>query len=113
MPPTYGCVLTIWLSRVTIVLRMIQSFGDRDTRLLGEGICVPRLRAIASVAAKRLAQLESASSLNDLMIPKGNRLEKLGGRLSGYYSIRINDQWRIIFRWLDREPHDVAIVDYH
>lgn len=57
--------------------------------------------------------IEYATSLQDLLVPPGNRLEKLKGVLDGYYSIRINDQWRIVFKWQDHKAHDVQIMDYH
>ena len=92
---------------------MIASFGDSDTELFASGLTPRRFQQIAHAADLRLRQLNIATSLNDLMIPKGNRLEKLRGTLQGYYSIRINRQWRIIFRWHQRQPHNVSIVDYH
>lgn len=68
---------------------------------------------IARVARRKLVQLDAAGALPDLAVPPGNRLEALKGRLAGRHSIRINDQWRIVFRWTDRGPEDVEIVDYH
>ncbi len=62
---------------------------------------------------RKLLLLEAAESLQDLRIPPGNRLEKLRGARDGQLSIRVNDQWRICFRWTDGNPHDVEIVDYH
>ena len=92
---------------------MIQSFADKDTRELFESENSHRFAAISRVALRKLIQMNQAGSLGDLAIPPGNRLESLRGRLSGYYSIRINDQWRIVFRWTDSGPESVAIVDYH
>ena len=68
---------------------------------------------IEAVARRKLRQLEIASRLEDLRVPPGNRLEALKGRRSGQYSIRINDQWRVCFRWADAGADDVEIVDYH
>jgi toxin HigB-1 len=64
-------------------------------------------------AWRKLAMLDAAERLDDLRIPPGNRLEKLSGDRAGQYSIRINQQWRICFRWSDAGPEDVEIVDYH
>lgn len=69
--------------------------------------------ALAKVARRKLVQLNSAAALRDLAAPPGNRLEALSGDLKGRYSIRINDQWRIVFRWADAGAEDVEIVDYH
>jgi toxin HigB-1 len=68
---------------------------------------------IVSVARRKLVQLNAASELSDLSVPPGNRLEALKGDLMGKHSIRINDQWRIVFRWSDAGPEDVEIIDYH
>lgn len=62
---------------------------------------------------RKLAQIDAAVRLDDLRVPPGNRLEKLRGRRSGQYSIRVNDQWRVCFRWSDGDAHDVEITDYH
>jgi toxin HigB-1 len=67
----------------------------------------------ASVARRKLVMLNNAGKLQDLALPPGNRLEALKGRRSGYHSIRINDQWRIVFRWTDAGPEKVEITDYH
>lgn len=68
---------------------------------------------IVKVAHRKLTQIHNASSLNDLRAPPGNRLEALSGDRKGQYSIRINDQWRVCFRWKDGDAYDVEIVDYH
>lgn len=68
---------------------------------------------LARVARRKLVQLNNAAGLGDLLVPPGNRLEALKGSLAGKHSIRINDQWRIVFRWTDAGPEDVEIVDYH
>ena len=82
-------------------------FFDRHT-----GVTRRFPEELRGVAQRKLQYLNVAARLNDLKIPPGNRLEALKGRLAGYYSIRINDQWRIIFRWRDG-AHEVQIVDYH
>ena len=69
--------------------------------------------AVAKVARRKLVQLNNAGALRDMMLPPGNRLEALKGDLAGRHSIRINDQWRIVFRWTDAGPDDVEIMDYH
>ena len=96
---------------------MIVSFGDRATEDLFHGIRSNRVRRfppnVAKTALQKLDVINAAHSLDDLRIPPGNRLEALSGDLQDFYSIRVNNQWRIIFRW--RQPHafDVKIVDYH
>ena len=93
---------------------MIQSFGDRQTERLFAREPVPSLDSrIARVALRELRQVDAACRLEDLRIPPGNRLELLRGNRAGQYSIRINDQWRICFRWSDAGPEGVEIVDYH
>lgn len=93
---------------------MILSFGDRRTRDFADGHRVEAFDGIQRSASSKLAQLEAATSILDLRRP-GNRLEALKGDRSGQYSIRINDQWRVCFRWPkgSRGPVDVTIVDYH
>lgn len=92
---------------------MIQSFKCKDTRSLYEGGMPKRFRLIAAVAERKLAQLDAARTLDFLKAPLGNRLEVLKGDRKGQYSIRINDQWRICFKWSASGPADVEIVDYH
>ena len=72
-----------------------------------------RFASIERIIARKLRQLDIAENINDLRVPPGNRLEKLVGDRQGQYSIRINDQWRICFRWTPAGPEDVDIVDYH
>ena len=92
---------------------MIQSFKCKDTLALYEGKSPRKFKAFASVAERKLSQLEAAQTLDFLKAPPGNRLEALKGDRKGQHSIRINDQWRICFVWTDVGPTDVEIVDYH
>ena len=92
---------------------MIRSFADRDTRALFEGRRVRRFEAIHEPAERRLQVLASARGLDDLRALRSNRLEALSGDRQGQFSIRINLQWRICFRWRDGDAWDVVIVDYH
>ena len=92
---------------------MIQSFADRDTGQLFHEERNRRFSAISRVALRKLIQLNNAGLLADLAVPPGNRLEALQGDLRGFHSIRINDQWRLIFRWTAPGPAEVAIRDYH
>jgi len=93
---------------------MIRDFRDKETERVflqerGSKFARPLQRA----ALRKLLLLDAAESLEDLRVPPGNRLEKLTGDREGCYSIRVNDQWRICFRWTDGNAHDVEIVDYH
>ena len=93
---------------------MIRSFKDKLTVALFEGARPSRFPAdLVGRARQRLTQLHAARRLNDLRVPAGNRLEALAGDRRGSYSVRINGQWRICFRWLDGDAHDVEVVDYH
>jgi proteic killer suppression protein len=92
---------------------VIQSFRCPDTKQLHKRERVKRFLAIERVAQRKLRQLDSATELRDMAAPPGNRLELLKGERRGTYSIRINDQWRICFRWLEGNANDVEIVDYH
>ena len=92
---------------------MILSFKDRDTELLANGIRVSSFVAFESVARRKLRQLEVALSINDLRIPPGNRLEAMEGDRKGQHSIRINDQYRVCFKWTRAGAEEVEIVDYH
>ena len=92
---------------------MIVSFRDSDTEALASGRRVKRFVAIESVARRKLRQLEIAGRLEDLRVPPGNRLEVLKGDRAGQHSIRINDQYRVCFRWTQAGPEDVEIVDNH
>jgi len=92
---------------------VIRSFKCRDTEALANGDLVRRFVNIQSVARRKLRQLEIAARLDDLRVPPGNRLESLKGLRAGQFSIRINDQWWVCFRWKRDGAHDVEIVDYH
>jgi toxin HigB-1 len=92
---------------------VIQTFKCADTQGIAKGEPVRRFSNIAVVARRKLRQLEIAARLDDLRMPPGNRLESLKGDRAGQYSIRINDQFRVCFRWTDRGAEDVEIVDYH
>ena len=92
---------------------MILSFSCNDTQALAGGERVERFIAFERVARRKLRQLEIAMRLDDLRIPPGNRLERLKGSRDGQMSIRINDQWRICFRWSSMGAEDVEIIDYH
>lgn len=92
---------------------MIRSFADADTEELFRRERNRRHSQIARVALRKLIQLNQASELRDMAVPPGNRLEPLQGSRAGYHSIRINDQWRITFRWTSSGPDEVAILDYH
>ena len=92
---------------------MIKTFKCADTEALSKGEPVKRFVNIAAVARRKLRQLEIAGQLIDLRVPPGNRLEALKGDRAGQHSIRVNDQFRVCFRWKDTGAEDVEIVDYH
>jgi len=92
---------------------MIVSFACRDTAALAQGERVRRFQAFEKVARRKLRQLEIAGDVHDLRIPPGNRLEALRGDRKGQMSIRINDQYRVCFKWTPSGPADVEIVDNH
>lgn len=92
---------------------MILGFEDRRTQRFFEGESVRTFQGFADQATRRLTVLDNAVSLGDLAGLPSKRLELLVGRCAGQYSIRINRQWRICFRWEDDGPYDVEIVDYH
>ena len=92
---------------------MIQSFSDADTEQLFREEKNRRFNAVARVALRKLIQMNRAGKLDDLKVPPGNRLEVLKGDLKDFHSIRINQQWRIVFRWTEHGPADVQIIDYH
>jgi len=96
---------------------VIVSFADRATEALYHGERAGPVRrippAVRSAALRKLDMLNAAHILLDLRSPPGNRLELLHGELAGLHSIRVNDQWRIVFRWSDSGPADVRLIDYH
>lgn len=92
---------------------MIQSFGDRDTSAFFYSGESRRFEKVSRVALRKLIQLNQAREIHDLAVPPGNRLKALKGDLAGFFSIRINNQWRIVFRWTESGPAEVAILDYH
>ena len=92
---------------------MIVNFADKDTESIARGYRVKQFDSFARIAQRKLRQLEIAGSIQDLRIAPGNRLEKLAGNRDGQWSLRINDQFRICFRWTAAGPADVEIVDYH
>jgi toxin HigB-1 len=93
---------------------MIKSFGSKATEAIWKGQFTKGLpNQIQQVARRKLRMISSALDINDLRVPPANHLEKLRGDLEGYYSIRINAQWRIIFKWLSQNAYEVKIVDYH
>lgn len=93
---------------------MIKNFGDKESEKIWNGIRSTKLpNEIQDAMRRKFRMLNSAQDLNDLRIPPANRLEKMKGNLVGYYSIRINNQWRIIFQWETNDAYDVQTVDYH
>lgn len=93
---------------------MIKSFGDKETEKIWNGIQSRKLPTeIQNVARRKLRMINNAQHITDLRIPPANHLEKLSGNLSGLYSIRINNQWRILFNWGNDNAYEVQIIDYH
>ena len=97
---------------------MIRSFEDPGTEDIFDGADTKRARrtcprSVWAVARRKLELLDSAGTLGDLQVPRGNRLEALKGRRKGQHSVRVNDQYRVCFAWTDLGPADVEIVDYH
>lgn len=96
---------------------MIASFGDQATADLYHGARTRRARAfpndIVAGSLRKLDMLNAAQALLDLRSPPGNRLEALRGKWRGLHSIRVNEQWRIVFRWVEGAAHDVRLLDYH
>ena len=92
---------------------MIKSFGDRPTEDLVRDRFVRQFQGIARQAKRKLELLNAASRIDDLRVPPSNMLEKLRGDLAAFYSIRVNDQWRVIFKWAGGHAYEVRIVDYH
>jgi proteic killer suppression protein len=96
---------------------VIVSFGDKGTEAVFHGTPVRLVRRyladVAKRAIRKLDYLNGAADLTDLEVPPGNRLEKLKGDPKSFHSIRVNDQWRVVFRWHGSNAHDVRLVDYH
>lgn len=93
---------------------MILSFGSKETEKIWNGERVRKWPIeVQTVGRRKLRMLNNSQNISDLRIPPSNRLEKLGGKLKDFYSIRINDQWRIIFQWDDGSSSNVEIIDYH
>lgn len=92
---------------------MIQSYADKNTEKLARFERVTRFVQFERIALRKLTQLDVAEKLDDLLVPPGNHLEQLKGNRAGQYSIRINGQYRICFRWTEKGPADVEICDYH
>lgn len=96
---------------------MIVSFGDAATEDLYHGRHTSRVRRlpndVVAVVLRKLDMLRAANQLLDLRSPPGNRLEALRGNYAGYHSIRVNDQWRLVFRWESDGAHEVSLLDYH
>ena len=102
------------MTLVTYNGSMIVSFGSKEDEKIWNGIRVGKLsNDIQEIGRRKLRMLNNAQNLMDLRIPPSNKLEKLQGNLNDFYSIRINEQWRIIFKWQSGNASEVAIVDYH
>lgn len=93
---------------------MIISFGDKNTEKIWNGMAIKKPSIeIQEIGRRKLRMLHNSIDINDLKIPPSNRLEKLKGNLKDFYSIRINNQWRIIFKWENNNAFEVEILDYH
>ncbi|UOE37036.1 type II toxin-antitoxin system RelE/ParE family toxin [Chryseobacterium oryzae] len=93
---------------------MIVNFGNKETEKIWKGIVSKKLpREIQEVARRKLRMINNSIDVNDLRIPPANRLEKLKGDLKEFYSIRINNQWRVVFKWENGNAFEVEIMDYH
>jgi toxin HigB-1 len=93
---------------------MILSFGTKETERIWQGEQVTKLPLeVQKIGRRKLRMLHNSQNINDLRVPPANRLEKLAGNLRDFYSIRINDQWRIIFQWEAGQATEVEIIDYH
>ena len=93
---------------------MLKSFGSKETEKIWNGVRSSKIPPeIQKAGRRKLRMINNSIDLNDLRIPPSNRLEKLSGDLKDFYSIRINDQWRIIFNWQAGHAHEVEIIDYH
>lgn len=93
---------------------MIKTFGDKESEKIWKGIRSKKLPIdIQDVARRKLRMINNAQDINDLRIPPANRLEKLKGELRDFYSIRINIQWRVIFKWINNDAYEIEVTDYH
>ena len=93
---------------------MLTSFGNKNTQKIWEGERVKGLPTeVQEITRRKLRMLNNSQNLTDLMIPPSNRLEKLKGTLKNFYSIRVNDQWRIVFKWNNGHAYEVELIDYH
>ena len=92
---------------------MIKTFACNETEMLFNSSSVKRFKNIEKVAQRKLLMIHAATRLETLTVPPGNRLEALSGNRKGHYSVRINDQWRVCFKWAADGVYDVEIVDYH
>ncbi|WP_276362641.1 type II toxin-antitoxin system RelE/ParE family toxin [Daejeonella sp. H1SJ63] len=93
---------------------MIKSFGDKESEKIWNGIRSRKLpNEIQDVARRKLRMINNAQDVNDLRIPPANRLEKLKADRQDFYSICINNQWRIIFQWINNDAYEISIIDYH
>ena len=93
---------------------MIVSFGSKETERIWYGNRIKKIPIeIQQAGRRKLRMLNNSQNITDLRIPPSNRLEKLKGKIKDLYSIRINDQWRIVFRWESNNAHEVEIIDYH
>jgi toxin HigB-1 len=93
---------------------MIISFGTSETEKVWNGEWSKKLPAeIQEIARRKLRMLNNAQNMNDLKVPPSNKLEKLKGRMKDQFSIRINDQWRVVFKWINGNAEGVTIIDYH
>ena len=102
------------MTLVTQIDSMLTSFGNKNTPKIWEGERVKGLPAeVQDITRRKLRMLNNSQNLTDLMIPPSNRLEKLKGALKGFYSIRVNDQWRIIFKWKNGNAEVIELIDYH
>ena len=106
-------VMCYVLYTIVVGRAVIRSFADRDTERLHGRESVSRFRSFERIALRKLRMLDAAVNLADLRSPPGSRLEKLKGDREGQWSIRINDQWRVCFRWEGGDAFDVEIADYH
>lgn len=93
---------------------MINLFGNKQTEKIYQGERIAKLPLeIQKIGLRKLIMLDQSQDIKDLTIPPSNRLEKLKGNTKAYHSIRINDQWRIVFKWINNSAFDVEIIDYH